>query len=63
MDQKILNFNFTLQETNLILQCLGKQPYEAVSELINRILSDAKNQIQVEPPVFTSNSGTTPDDE
>jgi hypothetical protein len=59
MDDKILTLNLSVKEINLILQCLGKQPYETVSELINRVLVDAQAQLQT----IQSDSGATPDEE
>ena len=42
------NFTFTLSEAqaNLVLQCLAKQPYEAVAETIGEIQKQAGEQIK-----------------
>lgn len=42
------NFTLTLSEaqTNLVLKCLAKQPYEAVAETIGEIQKQAGEQIK-----------------
>ena len=36
----------TVIETNLVLQCLSKQPYEAVAEIINNVKGQAEAQVK-----------------
>ena len=39
-----MKFEFTEQEVNLILQCVAKQPFEMVFQLITSIQKQAQNQ-------------------
>lgn len=41
-----LKFTFSLDETNLILESLGEQPYVKVSQLIAKIQQQAGTQLQ-----------------
>lgn len=41
----MLNFTFTIDETNEILGSLSAQPYAKVSELISKITSAAQEQL------------------
>ena len=41
----MFNFELTLDEANLILAALGKQPYDAVAGLIMKIKQQAEPQI------------------
>jgi hypothetical protein len=41
----MLNFELTLEEANVILGSLGKQPYEVVSGIINKIQAQAQPQL------------------
>lgn len=40
-----VSITFTITELNLVLAALGKQPWEAVNALVNKIVTDAQNQI------------------
>lgn len=40
-----VTLKFTVDELNLILAALGKQPAEVVLSLINRIVADAQAQL------------------
>lgn len=41
----MLKFEFTIEEANMILGSLGKQPYEAVFPLIKNIQDQAQPQL------------------
>lgn len=41
----MFEFHLTLDEANLVLAALGKQPFEAVAGLINNIKTQAEPQI------------------
>ncbi len=43
--QKI-NISFTVEEVNLVLKALGRQPYEDVFQLIGNIQDQAQTQLQ-----------------
>jgi hypothetical protein len=45
MDTKTVTLTFTIAELNLVLASLGKQPFEAVSTLVNSIVADAQAQL------------------
>lgn len=40
-----VSITFTINELNLVLAALGKQPWEAVNAIVNKIVTDAQNQI------------------
>jgi hypothetical protein len=40
-----VSITFTISELNLVLAALGKQPWEAVNAIVNKIVTDAQNQI------------------
>lgn len=40
-----LNFKFSVEEANLILAALAKQPFETVVNLITKIQEQAKSQL------------------
>ncbi len=40
-----LKFEFTIEETNLILEALGQMPFAKVHELIGRIQNQASDQL------------------
>lgn len=44
-----LNFNLTLDETNVILAALGKLPYEAAAPVIDKLRQQAQPQLQQAP--------------
>lgn len=41
----MLKFELTLNEANLVLGALGKQPFDAVAALINKIQQQAQPQL------------------
>ena len=43
-----LNLNLSLEETNVVLSALVKQPYEVVAALVNKIQEQAKPQLNNE---------------
>jgi len=43
---KEIKLTFTLEEVNVILASLGKQPYEAVFTLVEKIKQEATPQIK-----------------
>jgi hypothetical protein len=45
MNMQTINFTFTLDEANVILQALGKQPYMDVHQLIQKIHAQASAQM------------------
>jgi hypothetical protein len=40
-----LNLNLSLEETNIVLSALVKQPYEVVAALVNKIQEQARPQL------------------
>jgi len=51
-----MNLDLTLEEVNVILTALGKAPYEAVFEIINKIKTQAVPQLK---PKSTDSSAPT----
>lgn len=45
-----LTFTFTVEQTNLILAALGKQPFEIVAPLIDSIQKEANGQMAPPAP-------------
>lgn len=43
---KEMNFNVTVDEANLILESLGKMPFEKVFALVNKLQEQARNQLK-----------------
>lgn len=43
--EKTLKFEFTVEQTNVILAALGRMPYEAVAGLIAEMQKQAQSQI------------------
>jgi hypothetical protein len=41
-----MKLDLSIQEINIILASLGRMPYEAVFELVEKIRSQAKEQVQ-----------------
>jgi len=41
-----MKLDLSIQEVNTILACLGRAPYEAVFELVEKIRNQAKEQVQ-----------------
>lgn len=48
-EQIELEFKLSIEETNLILTSLSKQPFEVVVNLIDKLKSEAQKQLQPEP--------------
>lgn len=46
----MINIELELNEVNLLLGALGKQPYEVSSELIHKIRAQALPQVQSQSP-------------
>ena len=44
-----LNFEVTMEEGNLLIAALAKQPFEAVAGLINKLQQQAQGQLN-QPP-------------
>jgi len=54
-----MNFTFTEQEANVILQCLQEMPYKLTATLIQNIVTQARDQQdQQTPPTSDNNKGT-----
>ena len=45
-EQKELEFKLDLDETNLVLNALSKQPFETVAKLIDKITKSAHEQLK-----------------
>jgi hypothetical protein len=45
MENKEIKLTVTVHEVNVILQSLGKQPYEIVRDLIGKITIQGNNQL------------------
>ena len=45
-----VTLSFTINELNLVLAALGKQPWESVNSIVNKIVTDAQNQIPAQAP-------------
>ena len=48
-EQKELEFKLDLDEANIMLNALSKQPFETVAKLINKLQEQAQSQLQTEP--------------
>lgn len=48
-NETTVTLTFTINELNLILAALGKQPWESANAIINRIVADAQSQIPAAP--------------
>lgn len=57
----MINLNFTVNEVDAILGALGEQPYVKVSEIINKIRSQAIPQWQAMQPSADEGDGVTGD--
>jgi hypothetical protein len=44
-----LKFEVTMEEGNLLIAALAKQPFEAVAGLINKLQQQAQSQLQTPP--------------
>jgi hypothetical protein len=49
-DSTTVNLTLTVNELNVILASLGKQPFEIVNGLINKIVADAQSQLPAAAP-------------
>ena len=47
--EKMIKFEFTIEQTNLILAALARMPYEAVSNIIPEIQKQAQSQVDNMP--------------
>ena len=45
-----MNFEFTIEETNVIMSALGRAPYEAVFQLVEKIRTQAGPQLPANNP-------------
>ena len=45
-----VTLTFTVNELNLILASLGKQPFEVVNGIVNKIVADATGQLPAQAP-------------
>ena len=45
-----IKLELTVDQLNLIMGCLGKQPYEVVFVVVDEIQKQARTQIQAEAP-------------
>ena len=45
-EQKELEFKLDLDETNLVLNALSKQPFETVAKLIQKLQTSAQEQLK-----------------
>jgi len=45
----LINFTVTPEEANLVLGALGNVPYNAVKDLLPRLLAQAQSQIAPQP--------------
>ena len=48
-DTTMVNLQLSVNELNLILAALGKQPFEIVNGLVNKIVADAQAQLPQAP--------------
>ncbi len=48
MDQQDIQLQLSVDEVNLILECLGDQPFKQVFQLIGKIQGQANGQLQPE---------------
>lgn len=44
-DTVTVSITFTINELNLVLAALGKQPWETVNAIVNKIVTDAQSQL------------------
>lgn len=44
----MINITLTQQEVQLVVNCLAKQPYEIVVDALNKIVSQAREQLTKE---------------
>lgn len=48
MNDKIFKLELSMAEVNLVLGCLGKQPYESVFTVVSNIQKQAQEQVTPE---------------
>jgi hypothetical protein len=47
--ESVVQLELTVNELNLILAALGKQPWESVNGIVNKIISEAQSQLPAAP--------------
>ena len=47
MDKTILKFEFTIEQTNLMMAALGRMPYESVAPMIAEIQKQAQAPVKI----------------
>jgi len=45
-----MKFEFSMEETNMVLSALGRMPYEAVFQLVANIQKQATEQLEQQKP-------------
>jgi hypothetical protein len=50
MENQTIKFEVTIEEANVILASLARQPYEAVAQLIDKLRSQGSSQVQPPTP-------------
>ena len=55
-----MTFEFTLEETNLVLNALGRMPYESVFQLIDNLRNQATPQLPAVQAAAEEASNTVP---
>jgi hypothetical protein len=45
MENAVVTLTFSVNDLNIIMASLGKQPFEVVAELVQKIGSEARNQL------------------
>jgi len=53
MDKTILKFEFTIEQTNLMMAALGRMPYESVAPMIAEIQKQAQAQLPAQDETVT----------
>lgn len=48
MEKKSVTFTLSVENVNVILAALAKQPFEIVAELITNLRTDAESQLKAE---------------
>ena len=48
MENAVITLTLSVNDVNVILASLGKQPYEVVAEVIQKVGSEARNQIDAQ---------------
>lgn len=60
MSTKKIHLDLNLDETNLILEALGQQPFARVYALIGRIQEQAREQLNTEAPAAADGKASEP---